>query len=236
MSKKIEAVLWTVPLGLVLLFQGCAGQSSETNATSVSSEVAQESGSEAPKSAPVAKNADGTFKPFTVYSDAGSPDNHYDPSGWMGDTGDISMTQESLTNPHGGSSCIRIGYSAKKTQGAGWAGVYWQNPSNNWGSKAGGYDLSGATKLTFWARGEKGGERIEEIKVGGITGEYPDSDVAGIGPLLLSTEWRQYTIDLKGKDLSSISGGFCWVASAASVAPVEGMEGITFYLDDIVYE
>ena len=231
MSKRIETVLWAVPLSLALVFQGCTGRSTETKEASVSSEVAPEQGSEAPKGAPALKNVDGSFKPFYVYSDAASPDNHYDPSGWMGDTGDLSMTQEFLTDPHGGTTCIRVGYSAKKTQGAGWAGVYWQNPSNNWGSKAGGYDLSGAQKLTFWARGEKGGERIEEIKIGGITGEYPDSDVAGIGPLLLTTEWKQYSIDLKGKDLTSISGGFCWVASAAALT-----EPVTFFLDDIVYE
>ena len=230
MSKKIQTLWLAVPLSLTFFFQGCAPRS-ETTEPSVSGEVESEKGSETPKSAPVVKNADGSFKPFYVYADAGSPENHYDPSGWMGDPGDLTMSQESITDPHGGSSSIKISYTAKKTQGAGWAGVYWQNPSNNWGSKAGGYDLTGAKKLTFWARGEKGGERVEEIKVGGITGEYPDSDVAGIGPVLLTTEWKQYTIDLSGKDLSSISGGFCWVASAAS-AP----EGITFYLDDIVYE
>jgi hypothetical protein len=32
------------------------------------------------------------------------------------------------------------------------------------------------TKLTFWARGEKGGERIEEFKIGEIKGVYSDSE------------------------------------------------------------
>jgi hypothetical protein len=94
-----------------------------------------------------------------------------------------------------------------------------------------GFDLSKATKLTFWARGAKGGERIEEFKVGGIMGEYSDSDSTSISPVILTPEWTQYTIDLKGKDLSYIIGGFCW-ATNVDVNPT----GATFYLDEIKYE
>ena len=172
-----------------------------------------------------------SFKPFPVYTDSKSPDNHYIPSGWMGDYGDISLNDKHMDNPHGGSTAIKISYSPKATQGARWAGIYWQNPPNNWGTRPGGYDLTGAKKLTFWAKGEKGGERIEEFKIGGITGEYADSDVAGIGPVVLTAEWQQYTIDLEGKDLSSISGGFAW-ATNLDVNP----QGCTFYIDDIRYE
>ena len=174
---------------------------------------------------------EGMFKMFPIYSDAKSPDNHYIPSGWMGDYGDIKFNDKHMVNPHSGTTCVQIVYTNKATQGARWAGIYWQNPPNNWGTRPGGYDLTGAKKLTFWARGEKGGERIEEFKTGGITGEYADSDVAGIGPVVLTTEWQQFTIDLEGKDLSSISGGFCW-ATNLDVNP----EGATFYLDDIKYE
>ena len=149
----------------------------------------------------------------------------------MGDYGDISLNDRHMDNPHAGSTSIKIIYNGKATQGARWAGIYWQNPPNNWGTRPGGYDLTGAKKLTFWARGEKGGERIEEFKIGGITGEYADSDVAGIGPVVLTPEWQEYTIDLDGKDLSSISGGFCWVTNL-DVNP----QGCVFYIDDIKYE
>ena len=174
---------------------------------------------------------EGLFKLFPVYTDARSPDNHYIPSGYMGDYGDIKVDQSWMVNPHSGTTSIRISYSAQASQGVRWAGVYWQNPANNWGEKQSGFNLTGATKLTFWARGEKGGERIEEFKMGGIVGEYSDSDTAGIGPALLTQEWKQYTINLKGKDLSYISGGFAW-ATNADVNP----EGCVFYLDDIRYE
>lgn len=169
--------------------------------------------------------------PFYVYLDKGSVSNHYIPSGWMGDYGDIKIDIGSVEDPYMGNSCIKIAYSGKGAQGARWAGIYWQNPANNWGDKKGGYDLSNATKLTFWARGAKGGERIEEFKSGGLFGEYSDTDVAAVGPVILTKDWKQYTVDLKGKDFSSIIGGFCW-ATNVDVNP----EGATFYLDEIRYE
>jgi hypothetical protein len=172
-----------------------------------------------------------TFKAFPVYTDGRSPDNHYIASGYMGDSSDISVNLSCFDNPHSGTTCIKIVYANKVSQGARWGGVYWQNPANNWGDRQGGFDLTGATRLTFWVRGENSGERIEEFKIGGITGLYPDSDLAGIGPVMLTSEWKQYEIDLRGKDLSYISGGFCW-ATNLDVNP----EGATFYLDDIRYE
>jgi len=169
--------------------------------------------------------------PFYVYSDRSSPKNHYIPSGWMGDYGDLKYDGASKEDPYLGDSCIKIIYNGKAAQGARWAGIFWQNPANNWGSTDGGSDLSKATKLTFWARGAKGGERIEEFKVGGIMGEFSDSDSASIGPVILTKEWTQYTIDLKGKDMSYIIGGFCWAANIDN-----NPEGATFYLDEIKYE
>ena len=169
--------------------------------------------------------------PFYVYSDGSSSKNHFIPSGWMGDYGDIKLDTMSKDDPYLGDTCLKITYSGKGSQGARWAGMYWQNPANNWANIDAGFDLSKATKVTFWARGTNGGERIEEFKIGGIMGEFPDSDGAGIGPVVLNKEWTQYTIDLKGKDLSNIIGGFCW-ATNVDVNP----EGATFYLDEIKYE
>src|SRR5687767_3776423 len=80
------------------------------------------------ESAPVPK---GKFKTFRVYTDANSPDNHYAPSGWMGDWGDIKLDAAYMENPHSGTTSIKVVYTAQKTQGANWAGIYWQNPPNN---------------------------------------------------------------------------------------------------------
>ena len=171
------------------------------------------------------------FKVFNVYTDKWDRTNHYVAAGWMGDYNAIKMDDNSKDNPYSGTTCIKFTYSGKYRQGAGWAGVYWQNPANNWGYTKGGFDLTGATKLTFWARGKEGGEVIDTFKMGGISGEYPDSGSVDIGPITLTKEWKQYTMDLEGLDLSYISGGFCWTTSMLS-----NSENITFYLDDIKYE
>ncbi|MDD5617739.1 MAG: hypothetical protein PHG69_01460 [Candidatus Omnitrophica bacterium] len=168
---------------------------------------------------------------FSVYTDAKSPDNHFIPSGWMGDYADLSMDDKNMDSPHSGSTCIKMTYTARKTQGQGWTGVYWQNPANNWGSKKGGFDLTGMTKLSVWLKGAKGGEIIDKIVVGGVKGIYPDTTETAFGPIQLTSDWQEYTINLAGKDLSYVSGGFCWVANADS-----NPEGMTFYIDDIKFE
>lgn len=172
-----------------------------------------------------------SFKAFAVYVENASKDNHFAPSGWMGDFGDLKLNQACSESPRSGNNCIKITYSAKMAQGAGWTGIFWQQPANNWGEKKGGYDLTGAKKLTFWARGANGGEKIAEFKMGGITGEYPDSDSAAVGPIELTKEWQKYSIDLTGKDLSHVIGGFCFAASKD-----DNPNGFIIYLDDIIYE
>ena len=187
--------------------------------------------------------------PFYVYEDAGSTNNHFAPTGHMGDYTDLGINPFYKQNPHLGTSCIKITYSAKKSRGQKWAGLYWQDPSNNWGESFGGYDLSAATKLTFWARGEKGGEVITLFQIGGIVGKYRDSGSKAIGPVSLTNKWKKYTIDLKDlkqtmllnckqigcclfmQPLTRIIGGFCW---STNIEVNRG--GIVFYLDEIRYE
>lgn len=168
---------------------------------------------------------------FPVYTDAGSQSNHYIPSGWIGDHRDLSMDESHGDQPHSGSTSIKFVYAPKKFQGQGWVGVYWQNPANNWGSEKMGYDLRGLTKLTFWARGEEGGEVIG-FSVGGIKGAYPDScGQLPVNRCVLTSGWKEYEVSLRGRDLSHVIGGFVWTASRA-----ENPKGAAFYLDDIIYE
>lgn len=173
-----------------------------------------------------ARNA--SFQPLYVFTDE-KKDTRFSASGWMGDTQDLKLSGSYETVPGLGKTCLKISYLARGPKE--WAGIYWQNPANNWGNLKGGYDLRGATALTFWARGEKGGERISELKIGGLSGKRPDSDVAWIGPIELTKEWTQYRIDLNGKDLRYICGGFCF-----TVLRTDNPRGCTFYLDEIRYE
>ena len=175
----------------------------------------------------------GAFKPFTVYQDKSSA-NRYTPSGYMPNGECIVMDDAWVQECKEGKSCLKVIYDvACSVKGRRWAGVYWLNPADNWGDRKGGYNLTGAKKLVFWARGEKGGEVISEFKTGGIgvSREFPDSDAAGIGPVILSKDWRPYSIDLRGKDLSYISGGFAWIANVE-----QNPETCVFFLDDIHFE
>ena len=115
--------------------------------------------------APSAKSVDSSVKnTFYVYADKGAKVNHFIPSGWMGDYGDIKVDDSNTTDPADGKSCIKISYSGKATQGANWAGVFWQNPANNWGDKPGGYDLSAFKRITFWARVRKAARKSRSSK------------------------------------------------------------------------
>lgn len=177
------------------------------------------------------KTAD-KFKPFYVYTNKGSRLNHFVPSGFMPNGKCIEFNDGWADSCYSEKTCLRISFDAQCARdNEKWAGIYWLNPANNWGKTKGGFNLQGATHLTFWARGEKGGEQIKEFLIGGVSGDYPDTDSVIIGPVILTKEWRQYTIDLRGNDLSYISGGFAWTTSE-DVNP----DGAIFYLDEIRYE
>ena len=168
--------------------------------------------------------------PFYVFYEKGSVLNHFLPSGWMGDYGDIKYSQ-AAKGQYIGKSCIRIKYSAKRKQRAGWAGIFWQATSNNWGTHKTGYNIKmrSPKKLHLYAKGEKGDE-VVEFKFGGISGQYADSDSGETGTLTLSKNWKRYTIDLTGLDLSYINGGFCVVFTKQT-----NPDGIVFYIDKVYY-
>ena len=174
---------------------------------------------------------------FYVYQDSNNACNHFTPSGWMGDTKSISFDSNYKSNPYDGTSCIKISFTVN---GENWAGVYWQEPENNWGdTKNAGYDLTGAINITFWAKGEIGSETVEFF-TGGMgrnadTGEkeksYPDSfKKTSIGYQELTNFWKEYTIPLTSLDLNYVIGGFGWVTNST-----KNPNGATFFLDNIKY-
>lgn len=161
--------------------------------------------------------------PLTVYADseAGMP---FAPTGWMGDTASLKTEMECKTQPRSGKNCIKFAYS----NAAAWVGVVFQHPANDWGELPAGLDLSGAKKLSFWARGEKGGEKVK-IEFGILKGKkYFDTD-SGVLEVTLTDTWKQFSLDLAGKDLKRIKSGFVFVM-AGNGAPQ------TVYVDDVVYE
>ncbi|MBU1043551.1 MAG: hypothetical protein KJ915_04030 [Candidatus Omnitrophica bacterium] len=167
---------------------------------------------------------------FNVYYDYRNILNHHFPSGWMGDYGDIGMDEKWEDNPQSGETCMKWTYSAQGKQGAGYAGSYWQRPHGDWGSYKDGFDLRQAKRLTFWARGEHGNEKIK-FQIGGLGGKYPDSDKKISEVLTLSRDWQQFSLNLEGLELSYIDGIFFWLVEK-EMSP----NGCVFYLDNIRYE
>jgi tetratricopeptide (TPR) repeat protein len=164
----------------------------------------------------------------TVYIDLYHFSDCYFPSGFMPKKEQYNTTvdMEWRQNPHSGETCMRVTYSAVPGD---WEGVYLQHPLDNWGTKPG-LDLSRASALTFWAKGERGGEQVE-FKIGGIEGElFHDSLEATLGTITLEAEWRQYTIDLSQLNRSSVIGALGWLIVAQN-----NPTGATFYLDDIEF-
>jgi hypothetical protein len=189
---------------------------------------------------------------FDVYTDADAAGNHFSARGRFnsaaGDDHVPPMIENSTENPHSGITCIKASF---KSRGSNWGGWYFMNgvlkgnersPSVNWGDVPNaGIDLRGATRLTFYARGAEGDERVEffalgvgwSVESGRPTMPHPDSSPkASLGYVTLTTEWRRYTIDLTGKNLSYVLGGFGWVTAADR----NRYRDISFYLDDIQFD
>ena len=163
--------------------------------------------------------------PLVIYAEGGDP-SKYTPSGWMGEVKAIRLDPACQTSPHTGKTCLRCEFAAT----TGWGGVAWQHPADDWGAQDGGYDLTGAKRLSFWARGEQGGE-IVDFKFGVISRDqtYFDTAHGALPNTVLTSEWRRYEIPVEKQDLSRIMTGFVW-SLASPGRPV------VFYLDDIQWE
>ncbi|MEO1035979.1 MAG: glycoside hydrolase family 2 TIM barrel-domain containing protein [Pseudomonadota bacterium] len=145
------------------------------------------------------------------------------PSGWMGDTDKLTLDGQSTDSVYAGDSSIKIGFEGP----FGWAGIAWQHPANNWGDMDGGFDLTGATELELWARGQYGGEKVS-FGVGLLepTRAFPDSAIKKIDDIVLTAEWQRFRIPLRRLDLSSIKTGFVFTV-------VGRRTPVTVYLDQI---
>lgn len=146
-------------------------------------------------------------------------------SGWMGSTDKLKMDEASTENPKIGKECTKVTFAGE----SGWAGVVWQHPAGDWGDAPGGFDLTGASKLTFWARGKSGGEKVT-LGIGNISKPkiYHDT-FTDKKELTLTREWQQFEIDLSGKDLTRIKSALYFTTAS------EG-QGLTFFLDEITIE
>lgn len=186
---------------------------------------------------------------FPIYDDVSSGGNHFHAYAKIPDQfAPVDMNGSWTIGPHSGATAIRCEFKPNASFG----GFYLQNgtltgeqraPVPNFGTiPNAGIDLTGVTALTFWARGEFGNERVDFF-VGGVgrdalTGfpisPYPDSTprTPPFGTLFtLAQVWQKFTIDLTGRPMNYVLGGFGWVADRTN-----NPGGAVFYLDDIQFE
>ncbi len=107
---------------------------------------------------------------------------------------------------------------------AGFGGVFWQYPANNFGSEAGLKLPQGATELSFWAWGESGGEAVEFFSGLDVA---TDGYRASTGVVTLTDTPTQYTMSLCDADYDEVVSAFGWVAADAT-------DPVSFSIDDIV--
>src|ERR1044072_9407800 len=187
-----------------------------------------------------------------VYEDVSSAGNRFHTYAKVpGPAAAVSLDGSWTSTKHSGATAIRCQF--EDVAGANFGGFYFLNgvlasndtvPQANFGDVPdAGVDLTGVTRLTFWARGAVGGEEIEFFVAGvgreaasGVPFEpFPDSSprhpAQGTRTILTNT-WQQYSIEgLGALDLTYVLGGFAWVAD-----DTHNPGGAVFYLDDLKYE
>ena len=119
-----------------------------------------------------------------------------------------AMNEQWTENVHDGSTAIQCQFEARIDN---WGGWYFQNGvvladaeelTENWGTyPSAGLDLSAFSKLTFFARGKEGGEKVDffclgigrNAKTGATQADYPYPDSSpkqNTGYQTLNTEWN----------------------------------------------
>jgi hypothetical protein len=107
---------------------------------------------------------------------------------------------------------------------AGWGGVNWQYPQNNWGSLPGLCIASGASAVSFSARGNAGGE-VVDFWAAGVSKSF-----------VLTTDWQAMTIDVSAVNYNStgamggVTQGFGWSMAAGTETSYR------IFIDDIQWE
>ena len=161
--------------------------------------------------------------PFYVYQDGDHTP--YFPSAYMGNHKAISVDLKSTEEVYSGTSALKLSYKDSDN----WYGLGLVTPADDWGDIEGGYDLSGATKFSFWAKASEN-KLTATIGFGLIKNDkaFPDS-VIERKDIKLTTKWKKYTLKLDHQDMSCIRSGLV-IFSSANGLPHQ------IYIDDVVFE
>lgn len=170
---------------------------------------------------------------------------HFFPYGFEQDANISTMASGTCSgdrSPPALGACYTVTYTP--TSSTSWAAIYWQYPNGNWGTKPGLPLAEGATKVSFYAKGETGTE-VLTVSAGGINypgptttaDPYQDSFSAGNSNVQLTKSWAQYTLTVAdgfpplSTGYGPVLGGFFWEATASGTTTTQH-----FWIDSIVWE
>jgi hypothetical protein len=175
----------------------------------------------------------GSSEFFSVYPD-------YEPSGYMGDTGDIVDVSKGLES-------VRFKYEVKGMGPHHWdlkyingklnenpakfAGILYLSPPNNFGQEAA-FDLRADSRAIEWEARSLIGEVDVEFVIGGVNWVWDDEKKIKIKPpcpcslrrkplgtRTLTKEWQPFEVDLSNmpkEEFMNVIGGFAWVITWGS--------------------
>jgi hypothetical protein len=176
------------------------------------------------------------LKKFFLYTNAwsGSEPNHCTPNWerWGCDNGTMNFNYPYEYHSPGTSIRISLGPAAKG------AWIWFESSTNGCAGwyctgEPYGYDLTGATKLTFWVKGTNNytNKLLAQIGVAGDScGLIQNVDGKGSELFTVTTKWSQHFIPVTNKDMSHVSRAFkigIWTTDPAVRI---------IYVDDIKYE
>ena len=157
---------------------------------------------------------------------------YYSPDGFFGDgetRGRVTLVRGCPNRPaDAAGDCVGITYlpGAKRS-----AGIFWQHPHNNWGDYHGHFISEGATRITFSARGESGGESLTvgagQKSANAVSDKFSLEEVQ----VALTKDWKAYELPFRGMKYDSPTG----VVGAFMVrwSAKDNDDPSVFYLDDI---
>ncbi len=167
---------------------------------------------------------------------------YFAPSGHMGDGETpghivVDVANDNCANrpPGARGDCYRFTYTPGNLL---WAGVYWQYPANNWGTRPGRSTLPIFKSVKFYAATDTDGLSVQFITGGIQNPAFPYADQFRDGIFeKVGFDWKPFTIDVSFETTyDAVIGAFAWVTSYPTGTDPTGAPPTVLYLDDIVWE
>ncbi len=155
-------------------------------------------------------------------------DDHYAPSGFMGDAPARVTTETCPVDAWCSGACRRFRYRAGEASD-GWAAVAWMHPEGNWTGRQPGVPVPSNTRLvTFRAWGAEGGETVSFFvgnwDVDGFSQKLDD--------VVLESSPRSYRIELDAGLRDDLVFGFGWAAPTPAQDLDFRIADVTFHAAD----